>query len=659
MPKPSTSLQMPLFEPESAWRPPALIDLPSWSGARRVALDTETRDHHLKELGIGVRRGGYITGISFAIEDGPSHYLPIRHEGGDNLDERGVLSYVGEQLRGFQGDIVGANLAYDLDYLLEEGIEFNSEIKFRDVQVADPLIYELHDKFSLQAIAERQGLPGKQEDKLREAARAFGVDPKNGMWRLPARYVGEYAEGDATLPLLILRRQERMIEDQELWDIWNLETSVLPVLVRMRRRGVAVDMERLRAIEEWSLTEEAEALRRVEHESGVRVAIGDVWKAGAIAPALEAIGIRLTKTSTGQPQIDKDVLSGVNHPVADALAWARKVNKLRTTFAASVRRYETKGRIHCTYNQIAREDEKGDMKGARYGRLSCVDPNLQQQPSRDEFAARWRSIYRPDEGMLWCTNDYSQQEPRWTTHFAAVMGLERAREAAQAYHDDPTLDNHQFMAELTGLPRKYAKCVYLGVCYGEGGAKLCRDLDLPTRWALAGKWSGGKRELDFFPTKEETLAARHERGSGYMFEAAGEEGQVILDTFDARAPFIKKLAKEAEAQAKSRGYVKTVAGRRLRFPQRADGSFDWAHKALNRVIQGSSADQTKEALVELDRQGYNIQLQVHDEIDCSVASVEEGKAIASVMRTVRLAEVPFRVDTEIGPSWGEAKEIAQ
>jgi DNA polymerase I-like protein with 3'-5' exonuclease and polymerase domains len=142
-----------------------------------------------------------------------------------------------------------------------------------------------------------------------------------------------------------------------------------------------------------------------------------------------------------------------------------------------------------------------------------------------------------------------------------------------------------------------------------------------------------------------------------VFETAGEEGQEILDTFDNRAPFIKKLAKEAEAQAKNRGYVKTVGGRRLHFPQRADGSYDWAHKALNRVIQGSSADQTKEALVALDREGFYLQLQVHDEIDGSVSSIEEGKAMAKIMREVRLAEVPFRVDTEIGPSWGEAEEV--
>jgi len=646
-------MQLPLFMPSSTWSPPSMDALPSWASAKRIGLDVETRDDHLKKLGIGVRRGGYITGISFTIEDGPSHYLPIRHAGGDNLDEAAVLRYIRDQCRTFTGDIVGANLQYDLDYLMEEGVEFPEVRYFRDVQVADPLIYELHDRYSLDAIAKRHGLPGKDESKLQEAARDFGIKAKGGMWQLPARFVGQYAEADTQLPLLILRKQERIIDDNDLWDIYNLESRVTPVLVKMRRRGVRVDEVQLEKVEAWALAQESEALELVRHQTGHRVAVGDVWKADALAPALEALGIKLNNTAAGKVSIDKDMLAGIDHPVAKALAWARKTNKLRTTFAASVRTHMVNGRIHCTFNQIAREDEEGDMQGARYGRLSCVMPNLQQQPARDEFSAEWRKIYIPEEGQLWAANDYSQQEPRWTTHYAAVMKLSRAEEAAAKYRDDPTTDNHSMMAELTGLPRKQAKNIYLGLCYGEGGAKLCRDLGLPTRWALASG-RGRDRKMDYFEDREAAMAARRELQDGYVFEAAGEEGQIVLDKFDQRAPFIRKLAKKAEEKAKTHGFILTGGGRRLHFPQRADGSYDWAHKALNRIIQGTSADQTKKALVELDRQGFYLQLQVHDEIDGSVQSPEEAEAIAEVMRTVMTAEVPFRVDTELGSSWGDS-----
>lgn len=645
--------QHPLFLPECEWSPPDLSTLPSWADAKRICIDVETRDPHLKELGISVRRGGYIVGVGFSIEDGPSAYLPMRHAGGDNLDLGAARRYLIENAKVFKGDLVGANLSYDLDYLWEEGIEFPQVKAYRDIQIADPLIYELHMSYSLASIAQRLGLPGKDETLLKAAAATWGVDPKSGLWQLPGRFVGAYGEQDTKLPLQILRRQERQIDELGLWDIYNLESAVLPVLVKMRRRGVRVNMEKLERIETWSLTQEAEALAEVKRLTGHIVPVGDVWKSEYLERPLRAIGVELELTSTGKASIDKDVLASVDHPVAKALAWARKVNKLRTTFAASVRKYEVNGRIHCTFNQIAREDEKGDQKGARYGRLSATDPNLQQQPSRDEFAKQWRDIYEPDEGKLWCSNDYSQQEPRWTTHFAAVMDLPAARTAAQAYHDDPLLDNHQFMADLTGLPRKHAKNIYLGLCYGEGGAKLCRDLGLPSRWALiTGR--GGNRQQQYFATKEEVMEARRKVSDGYFFETAGQEGQDILDTFDTRAPFIRQLAKKAEQKAKERGYIITGGGRRLNFAQAPDGGYEYTHKALNRLIQGTSADQTKKALVALDAEGYNIQLQVHDEINSSVESEEEGYAQAKIMREIMPATVPFRVDTEIGSSWGSS-----
>jgi DNA polymerase I-like protein with 3'-5' exonuclease and polymerase domains len=322
------------------------------------------------------------------------------------------------------------------------------------------------------------------------------------------------------------------------------------------------------------------------------------------------------------------------------------------------------GRIHCTFNQIARETEGGDQKGARYGRLSCVDPNLQQQPARDEFAAMWRSIYIPEEGAVWGCLDYSQQEPRWTTHFSALMGLPKAEEAARRYREDPTTDNHTMMAELTGLPRKQAKGIYLGLCYGEGGAKLCDDLGLPTRWAVSVSIGRGKREVHYAETQHEAMAKRTELSmqdgaETFMWRAAGEEGQQILNTFDNRAPFIKKLAKEAEKRAKQKGYITTLSGRRLHFPEGMGGGYDWTHKALNRLIQGTSADQTKSALVAADAEGYYLQLQVHDEFDGSFGSVAEAKACAKIMsEIIPNTQVPFKVDVEMGPSWGQIEEVA-
>jgi DNA polymerase I-like protein with 3'-5' exonuclease and polymerase domains len=653
--KKSGELQGTLFPPVSTWELPDLSTLPSWAGEKKICIDVETRDTHLRKLGVGVRRGGYMTGISFAIKHGPKFYLPMRHEAGDNLDPEQVLAYIRHNAAIFTGDIVGANLSYDLDYLWAAGIHFPQVRYYRDIQIAEPLIDELQLSYSLDNIAKRYGLEGKREDVLREAADAFGVDPKSGMWQLAARYVGEYAESDADQPLHVIRRQEELIEDNDLWDIYNLESEVLPVLVKMRQRGVRIDQYKLADVEAWALREETQALAIVKRETFVDIGVGNVWKAEALAPALKHIGVKLNKTTKGQFNIDKDVLASVDHPVAKSLAWARKVNKLRTTFAASIRTHmiQATGRVHCTFNQIARETESGEQKGARYGRLSATHPNLQQQPSRDEFAAMWRSIYLPEEGALWACNDFSQQEPRWTTHYAATMDLEGARVAAKAYRDDPTLDNHQFMADVTGLDRKIAKALYLGLCYGEGGAKLSDDLGLPTRWALSARYGSA---LQYFETHEEGLKKRDITGDGLLWRVAGVEGQSVIDEFNQRAPFIRLLATKAEETVKRLGQVRTVGGRLLHFDRRENGSYWSTHKALNRVIQGSSADQTKRALINVDKAGHHVMLQVHDELDNSVADVAEGEAISKIMEeAIQSKWVPFRVDLEIGPSWGEIK----
>lgn len=652
-------MQQPLFTvAESYWQPPKLDSLPSWEGAKRVAVDCETRDPDLRKLGPGAGRrpNSYITGISFAIEDGPGAYLPIRHDGGDNLPVEAVLRYLRDQAAVFKGDIVGANLPYDLDFLAGDGIEFKSARFFRDIQIADPLICELYDSYSMQSIAQRWGFSGKDEELLRLAAQDYKIDPKKDMWMLPARFVGAYAEEDTRLPLNILRRQEREIDEQNLWDVYNLESKLLPVLTKLRRRGVRIDLDRLDMIDRWALEQETEALAQVKHLTGIAVRVGDVWKPEVIAPALEHIGVKLKKTSQGKPNIDKELLASIKHPVADALERARKVNKLRTTFGQSVRDHMVNGRLHCTFNQLRRQkdDEADGTAGAAYGRLSCEHPNLQQQPARDEFATMWRAIYLPEEGEQWASNDYSQQEPRMAVHYACLArdlighnAWEKAIEARDKYRNDPNTDNHQMMADMAGIKRKDAKEIYLGLSYGMGGAKMCRKLGLPTMTAVRGP-----RGQTFDVNSEE--GARLAEQGARRWEAAGPEGQALLDTFDRRVPFIKKLAKACEARAKAVGYITTLSGRRCRFPKDAEGNFDWTHKGLNRLIQGSSADQTKMAMVACSEAGLDIIIQVHDEIAFSVKSKDEAEHAAHIMRTCTPLELPSKVDVEMGVSWGHS-----
>ena len=642
---------------DSDWTPPDMTLLPSWASAKRVAIDCETRDPDLRKLGVGAGRrpDSYVTGISFAIEDGDSFYLPIRHEGGDNLPVEQVFRYLKDQAKLFKGDIVGANLPYDLDYLGVEGVEYNEAKFFRDIQIADPLICELHQSYSLDNIAKRWGFAGKDEELLRKAALDYRLDPKKDMWRLPARFVGSYAAMDARLPLDVLRRQEREIDGQGLWGVYDLESKLLPVLVKLRRRGVRIDLDQLERIERWSEAQELLAINEIKRLTGINLGMNNVWKAAALAPILEQIGVRVGKTATGKPNIDKDALAHIDHPVARALERTRKVNKLRTTFAESVRDHIVGDRLHCTFNQLKRQREDGQgTAGAAYGRLSCEHPNLQQQPSRDEFAPAWRAIYLPEEGKLWAANDYSQQEPRMAVHYASIarsqigeFAWQSAIQARDNYRNDPNTDFHQMMAEMAGIPRKPAKNIFLGLSYGMGGAKLCHELDLPTRRLVRAERG---RVIPADTEEGRQLIAE----GAFNWEGAGEEGQKLLDTFDAKVPFVKKLAKACEIRAKQVGYITTLSGRRCRFPTDMNGNFDWTHKALNRLIQGASADQTKTAMVALSEAGFDMIIQVHDEVAFSVDSVKEAEAAADVMRNCVPLEVPSKVDVEVGKSWGHS-----
>lgn len=652
-------MKLPAFQPRTDWRPPK--ELPSWRGARRIAIDLETRDPDLTKLGPGVRRDGRVIGVGFAIEDGPACYLPIGHSSG-NLDPAVVWAYLRDQARETTATIVTANGQYDHDYLLENGVDL-TQCRWFDVQIAEPLIDELQMSYSLESIATRRGVSGKDEGMLRQFADCWGVDPKKGMWQLPAHAVGAYAEQDCRLPLELARLQEIDIEREKLERVFDMESRLQPVLLKMRRRGVAVDFDRVDRVEKYALEKEKEALDEIARRSGHRLSPDDTNKTSAWMPLISQLGITLPRTATGKPSLTKDILESLNHPLCDLIRRAKKFSKLRTTFCVGARKHAVNGRIHCTFNQLRRpRDDGGDEQGARYGRLSCVDPNLQQQPSPDrdpEIGKPLRSIFVPDDGGTWACLDYSQQEPRWLVHFAELIGADKAHLAAEAYRNDPSTDNHDMTATMInpGWPsiadpvqkkveRGNAKIINLALTYGMGEAKLCNRLGLPTEEMV--RVNGRLLKPDDKRAKKAMA-----NGEGRLVTVAGPEGRELMDRYHAGVPFVREFARKAERVAAASGYVFTVLGRRCRFPRRGRG-YDWCHKAGNRIVQGSSGDQTKMAMVLADDAGVPLQLQVHDELDLTVWDVErETSHLAEIMLRAVPCNVPHKVDIETGPSWGE------
>ncbi len=622
--------------PSVVWSPPKISTLPSWADAKRVSIDVETKDMDIKRLGPGVRRpGNRVVGISFAIEDGGDFYLPMSHDGGDNCPEgpEVVWNYIRDQLKDFKGHILGANLSYDADWIQNEANILRH--KMMDIQVADPLINELHYSYSLETICERLGLPGKDETILKHAATAYKINPKSELWKLPARFVAQYAMVDARRPLQCMRRQESLIEEEGVDKIWQLEQRVTPVLVRMRRRGVRIDMDKVDIIERKCIEIEKESLERVFLATGIRVGLTDVWKSEVLAHALRAAGYKIPKTEAGRDSVDKNFLDKCGE-VGEQIHRARDWNKLRTTFAKQIREHaiERNGefRIHCTLNQMKTTDDEGGGKGVRYGRTSCSEPNLQQQPVRhDEFGELWRSIFVADVGARWASSDWSQQEPRIAVHYAELLGLKGAKDFADEYRANPRMDIHQKLADISEMARKIVKNYVNGSIYGMGDLKMCRHLG-------------------------QSVERRIVRGE--MREVPGPEGQAMIDKFKAFAPWISGLTREAaKAVRKNGGYVWTYLRRKCHFVKRGDNEWEAEHKAFNRVGQGSAADQAKATMVAADDEGIPMQLFIHDEFALSFTDIKVPKRLKELQLTTVTFNVPMLVDLEVGTDWGTLEKV--
>jgi len=656
------------------WRPPSM-ELPSWKGVKRIGLDTEGCDPQLKKLGPGVRRDGFTVGISFAIEDGPKYYLPFGHQGGDNLDREQVYSYIKDQFKTFDGEVVGMNLSYDLDYLWEAGVHMPHVKAYRDVSLADPLLNELEQSYNLDNIAKRLGFAGKNEDGLRVAAEQYHLDPKADLWRMPARHVGEYAEDDAALPLLVLRKQETRMDDQGLLDVFDMESKLLPVLLRMRRRGIRVNLDRLEKVEEWTRQQEAIAFAKVKDATGIDIPVGQSMNVDLIARALKAVDIPVPVLASGKESVKKDVLAVIKHPVAEAIVRARQVARVRT-FGTSIRNHLTNGRIHCTFNQMKRTDDDTDEdSGARFGRMSASSPNMQNQPGNSRFSGdnqigpMWRAIYEPEEGELWCACDLKQQEPKWSFHYSAlveqginersskmVQQVRGALKLCERLNADPTMDTYDPIVQVAGVSRPTAKIMWLARCYGQGEGKLCDNLGLPSVEVVYDRaiWAP-------VPVDSERGQELMRQPGAFSYRGAGEEGKKIIDKFDGELPFLKVMAKIAKSQADKNGYVTLLGGRRCHFEKNHKGEYEFTYKAFNRLIQGTAAEQTKRIMLAIadTRFGDKMLLQVHDELDFSLPSVEDANEAAAVMKSAVPMLVPTVVDVECGPSWGEAMTIEE
>ena len=274
------------------------------------------------------------------------------------------------------------------------------------------------------------------------------------MWRLPSAYVGTYATQDAALTLKLWNHFKTLIEEQNLWNIFDLEMEVLPVLYEMKKKGVRVDTERAETIKRQLIKQEKELLLEIQKQSGVGEL--QLWAANSLATVFDALKLTYTRTPTGQPSFTKAFLDNHTHPVAKMIKEAREINKSHSTFIDSILKHEHNGRIHAEIRQL-----KGESGGTVTGRLSMSNPNLQQVPARNKnIGPLIRSLFLSEEGERWCSADFSQQEPRILTHYASLSKYDGADAIADAYLEGDA-DFHQEVANLVGIDRKTAKTIGL------------------------------------------------------------------------------------------------------------------------------------------------------------------------------------------------------
>jgi DNA polymerase I-like protein with 3'-5' exonuclease and polymerase domains len=627
--------------PETGWE--VSTEFPNLSAAKALSVDVETYDPDLLTKGPGWARGvGHIVGIAVGTQDGYRRYFPMRHtiDKHHNLDPDHVLLWAKDTLEDNRAK-VGANLTYDVGWLREEGIYVRGPLY--DVEFAEALLSEAAT-VNLDDLGERYLSEGKQSNTLYEWCAAYYGGKENGtqrknIYRAPPTLVGPYAEGDVDLPFRILDLQWPELARQGLLDLFSMENRLIPLMIEMRFAGVRIDIEQAEKLRDKLLID----LKEIDEDLYQMVGFEVNTNAGAsMARVFEHLGLPITRTKKGAPSFTKGILDTVDHPVAELIRKKKAREKLIGTFIEGyLLESHINNRVYGSFNQL-----RGDESGARSGRFSSSNPNLQNIPFRSKIGKLIRNCFIPDEGHeQWIKADYGQIEYRGLAHYAVGPGADEVR---RRYREDPKTDFHvavqELVRDITGQfhERPLIKNINFGATYGMGIEALSGYLKLPIKQA-----------------KE------------------------LYEAIHKGAPFLRSTMDATMKEASDLGYITTILGRRSRFDQWVPGSWNdkakplpyekavlyyvnpkraYLHKALNRRLQGSAADLIKMAMLMCWEGGLFAEtgvprLQVHDELDFSDPGGKEEvfKQVYYIMETAIPFNVPIQVGQEVGPSWGEVE----
>jgi len=559
-----------------------------------------------------------LVGISLSIEPARAAYVPVAHRYAgtpEQLPAERVLARLKPWLEDEHRLKVGQNAKYDMHVFANHGVKLAG---VDHDTVLQSYLLESHRPHDMDGLAARH---------LSLKTLSYDEVTGKGAGRIPFEQVAveratEYAAEDADVTLRLHHVLFPQIEPQEkLHRVYReIEMPVARVLYAMERHGVLLDVSLLRELSREFGTKMMEVEARAHAEAGQPFNLNSPRQIQEILFEKRGLPV-LKKTPGGTPSTDEDVLEqlALDHPLPKLILEYRGLSKLKSTYTDKLPGMinPATGRVHTTYGQAV----------AVTGRLASNDPNLQNIPIRTAEGRRIREAFIAPGGSTIVSADYSQVELRIMAHISQDASLLAAFASAEDIHRATAAEIFGMApAEVGGEQRRYAKVINFGLIYGMSAFGLARQLGI-------------------------------ERGAAQQY----------MDRYFARYPGVKRYMDETRAQAREKGYVETVFGRRLWLPDIRSGAparrQGAERAAINAPMQGTAADLIKMAMIAVDKWlaagGYaaKVVMQVHDELVLEVPDAELGAVrenLPVLMSGVAELAVPLVVDVGAGPNWDKA-----
>jgi DNA polymerase I-like protein with 3'-5' exonuclease and polymerase domains len=643
-----------------------------------VAVDIETWDPGLKTKGLGAVRGeGFITGVAVATGKDTA-YFPLNHSDIDpeKIDQDQIWKVLNDRI--FQNEKITKvfhNAMYDVCWIRAVTGKMMKG-RLVDTMIAASVIDENRFKYSLDSLSKDYLNDTKYkydlQNKTLEWSGGMVKDPMSNMHKLPASIVKDYAKQDVDLTLKLWNLFDKKLdevlytrthedgskEEKTCRQIFELETKLFPCLVDMKFKGVKIDVEKATAFGKHLTKRRDQVVQAIKNKTGVKI---DLWASASIKVLLEKLDIKDYKVTpkSKMPQLPKDYLKTHKNKCLRMIAKAREYDKTVNTFIDGLLGYVHKGRIHADINQI-----RSDQGGTVTGRFSMSNPNLQQIPSKGFIGRKMRELFTPEDGCVWGSFDYSQQEPRIVVHYAIKLGLPGTTDLKNEF-DKEDADFHQIVADMAKISRTQAKTINLGLFYGMGKLKLQAELGLDRMGAkkLFDEYHAKvpfvrqlSQDLIEFASDNRLLFTLHDRFCRFdKFESTDKHWNNETNRFDPVPLYTEEKAKQAYQAEVTEKYKddKIPADYMKHFDRHYVPAF--TYKALNRLIQGGAADMTKKAMVDLYEKGILPQIQIHDELCLSIKDDKQAMEVKETMERAIPLEVNNKTNYKHGKNWGTIK----